>query len=42
MKCSHCNSDKTYLFAIMKNGNTGNTREVYDCYDCHKRTTVEN
>ena len=36
MKCEHCESENTYLFAIL------NGVEVYDCYSCHKRTKKEN
>lgn len=35
MKCRHCNSENTYLYAIV------NGTEVYDCSDCHKRTRKE-
>lgn len=34
MKCKHCGSEKTYLFAII------NGRETYDCSECNKRTEI--
>jgi len=37
VKCEHCNSEETYLFAVI-DGKT----QVYDCKACHKRTSVFN